>query len=63
LFFLSNIIATKKIQNLFKTQINNCSEKQQFLKTKMHVASNLLIKKLYGSAAAQNQIFADLEDA
>jgi hypothetical protein len=29
----------------------------------MHVASNLQIKKLHGSAAAQNQIFVDLEDA
>jgi hypothetical protein len=29
----------------------------------MQVASNLRIKKLYGSAATQNYVFADLEDA
>ncbi len=28
----------------------------------MYVASNLRIKKLYGSADTQNYIFADLED-
>jgi hypothetical protein len=29
----------------------------------MRLATNLRIKKLYGSTATQNQIFADLEDA
>jgi hypothetical protein len=32
-------------------QTINCSEKQQILTTKMQEASNLRIKKLYGTAA------------
>ncbi len=44
-------------------QTINCSEKQQILTTKMQRASNLRIKKLYGKAATQNYILADLEDA
>ncbi len=54
MFIIFNIFAEKKYNTDLRHKQFNCSEKQQILKNKMQGASNLRIKKLYGSSATQN---------